>query len=181
MKEFLHNGEKVIYQTVQDERFLDLLNKAGIIPEELPEDNMSYRVFKYTKDGVKRYACVMVANAPDTYIEKIFITYAFPEDGFENLMLDIVGQKQGDNEKIIRSRLSVANAKAESSALEWIKKEYPEQYNNYILYGEFPEEIQKEYNNMYKLSMNYFGYHIEDLEKISAPDCDMDYMKNVLK
>ena len=51
MKDFLHNGEKVIYQVLQDESFLDLLNKAGIIPEELPDDNLSYRVFKYVKDG----------------------------------------------------------------------------------------------------------------------------------
>ena len=50
MKEFLHNGKKVIYQTIQDESFLDLLNNAGIVPEEVPDEDLSYRVFKYTKD-----------------------------------------------------------------------------------------------------------------------------------
>ena len=180
MKEFLHNGQKVIYQTVQDESFLDLLNKAGIIPEEVPDEDLSYRVFKYTKDNQKRYACVLVANAPDAYIEKVYITYDFPEDSFYNLMLDITGQLGGDDPKMIRSRLSIATEKAEDKAEDWIKEKYPENYMDWFFTG-YPEDVQKEYNNMRKLVLIHFGYNLETLDQISAPDVDMEYMKDILK
>lgn len=142
MKEFLHNGKKVIYQTVQDESFLDLLNNAGIVPEEVPDEDLSYRVFKYTKDDQKRYACVLVANAPDAYVEKVYITYDFPEDGFYNLMLDITGQLGGDDPKMIRSRLSIATEKAEDMAREFIEKRYPDKFKSWFFTG-YPEDVQK--------------------------------------
>lgn len=180
MREFLHNGEKVIYQVVQDQSFLDILNKSGIIPEEVPDDNLRYRVFKYTKDGESRYACVLVANAPDAYIEKVYITFKFPEDGFYNMMLDITGQLDGDEPKIRRSRLSIAANQADDQAKELIKEKYPEQEMNWFFSG-YPEEVQKEYDQMYKLALNSFGYYLDTLEKISAPDVDMEYMRKVLK
>lgn len=180
MKEFLHNGKKVIYQTVQDESFLDLLNNAGIVPEEVPDEDLSYRVFKYTKDDQKRYACILVANAPDAYVEKVYITYDFPEDGFYNLMLDITGQLGGDDPKMIRSRLSIATEKAEDKAKDWIKEKYPENYMDWFFMG-YPEDVQKEYNDMRKLALIHFGYSLETLDQISAPDVDMDYMRDIMK
>ena len=180
MKEFLHNGEKVIYQVVQDQRFLDILNSSGIIPEEVPDENLRYRVFKYTKDGQKRYACVLVANAPDAYIEKVYITFEYPEDGFYNMMLDITGQIGGEQPKICRSRLSIAANQADDKAKEWIKKQYPDEEMNWFFTG-CPEDVQKEYNEMYKLALNSFGYYLDTLDKISAPDVDMDYVRKMLK
>ena len=180
MKEFIHNGQKVIYQTVQDESFLNLLNKSGIIPEEVPDEDLRYRVFKYTKNEQKRYACVLVANAPDAYIEKIYITYVFPEDGFHNLMLDITGQLDGDKPQIIKSRLSIAIDEAENKAREWIKEKYPENYKNWFFIG-YPENVQKEYNVMRKLALNHFGYDFETIDQINAPDVDISYVKNILK
>lgn len=78
MKEYMHNGQKVIHQTISDDSFLDHLSKAGIVPEELPL--LDNRVFKYTKDGVTRYACVYAANVPEMYLEKIYITESLPEE-----------------------------------------------------------------------------------------------------
>ncbi len=180
MKEFLHNGERVIYQETQDESFLDFLNKSGIIPEEVPDENLRYRVFKYTKDGQKRYACVLVANAPDAYIEKVYITFSYPEDGFYNMMLDITGQIDGEKPEIINSRIKIALKQAEIKAKDWIDKKYPDECINWLLYG-YPDEVQKEYDYMKKLALNSFGYYIETLTKISAPDVDMEYMINILK
>lgn len=180
MREFLHNGEKVIYQAVHDQSFLDVLNKSGIIPEEVPDDNLRYRVFKYAKDGENRYACVIVTNAPDTYIEKVYITFKYPEDGFWSMMLDVTGQMDGEDPKICRSRLSIAAEQADVKAKEWIKKQYPDEEKNWFFTG-YPEDVQKEYNKMYKLALNSFGYHLDTLDKISAPDVDMDYIRSVLR
>lgn len=180
MKEFFHNGEKVIYQEVQDHSFLDLLNESGIIPEEVPDDNLCYRVFKYTKDGENRYACVIVVNALDAYIEKVYITFKFPEDGFYNMMLDITGQIGGDQPIKCRSRLSIAAERADDKAKEWIKKQYPEQEADWFFNG-YPEDVQEEYNKIYKQALNFFGYYLEMLDKIYAPDVDMDYTREMLK
>lgn len=180
MREFLHNGERVVYQVLQDESFLDLLNKAGIIPEELPDDNLSYRVFKYVKDGRKKYACVLIANAPDAYIEKVYTTFSYPEDGFYNMMLDITGQLEKEEPVKIRSRLSIAVEQAEKSAEEWIEEKYPDQYANWCFSG-YPADIQKEHQNMQKIALSSFGYDIDTLDKISAPDVNMDYIRELFK
>lgn len=179
MREFLHNGNKVIYQTIQDESFIDLLNKSGIVPEEVLDEDLTYRVFKYTKDDQKRYACVMVAYAPDAYIEKVYITYEFPEDGFYNLMLDITGQLNGDDPKMVRSRLSIAFESATNKANAWIEKKYPNHMDWF--FTEYPEDVQKEFNHMIKLALNSYGYDLETLDKIKSPDVDMEYIKEILK
>lgn len=179
MREFIHHGEPVIYQQLVDECFLDLLNKEGIFPEEIPDENLEYRVFKYCKNGQKRYACVIQTIAPDAHVEKVFITLQFPEDGFEKLMLDVCGQLEKEAPSIMRSRLSIANEQAERVAREWVEKQFPEQKANMFL--EYPEEIQKEYDKMRKFALNRFGYDLETLDQIQAPDVDMEYMRSVLR
>lgn len=178
MREFVHNSERVIYQELEDESFLNLLSENGIIPEELPEENLRYRVFKYYKDGVKRYACVLVANAPDAYIEKVYTTFSYPEDGFWNMMLDITGQIDGEEPEVMRTRLSIAIENAENCAKEWIKKKYPEKEMEWMLLG-YPEDIQKEYNNILKTALSGYGYYKGMLDKISAPGVDIEYIKNI--
>lgn len=180
MKEFLHNGETVKYQEIQDESFLGLLNKAGIVPEEIPDENLWYRVFKYTKDGEKLYAGVIVANAPEAYIEKVYITSKVPDDGFHDLMLDVSGQNAGRDPKMIKSRLSVAAEEAYKEAKKWIRKKYPKDYMAWEFMG-YPQNIQNEYNDVVKQSLVHFGYSLETLDLINAPDVDLEYMKNILK
>lgn len=180
MKEFLHNGEKVIYQEVINKSFLDVLNESGIIPEEVPDENLKYRVFKYAKDGEARYACVLAANSPDDYVEKVYITFKFPEDGFYNMMLDVTGQMSGDEPDVHRSRLSIAAEQAENKANEWIKKQFPDKDLDFFMM-DYPEDVQNEFDMMYKLALNSFGYYLDTLDKISAPDVDMDYMRKMLK
>lgn len=180
MKKFSHNREEVIYQEIQDQSFLDLLNESGIVPEEIPDDNLRYRVFKYTINNKRRYACVLVANAPDAYIEKIYITFVYPEDGFYNLMLDITGQIDGSGPKMLRSRLSIATEQAENKAKEWIENKYINDHTEWFFNG-YPKDVQEEYNQMYNLALNQFGYDLKTLDKINAPDIDMNYMKKILK
>lgn len=180
MKEFVHNGETVKYQEIQDENFLNLLNNAGIIPEEIPDENLNYRVFKYEKDNKKIYACVLVANDPETYVEKVYITYEMPEDGFYNMMLDVTGQLGGAEPKTTRSRLGIAMQEAFERANKWIQKKYPENYMMWSMMG-YPENIQNEYNDVVKQALQHFGYSLEMMDMISAPDVDMKYMKNLLK
>lgn len=174
MAEYIHNDEKVIYQTVQDQSFIDALNAEGIKPEELPVPEMSYRVFKYSKNEKKRYAIVKEASGADTYSEKVFITFVVPEDGWKELMLDIIGQIEGEEPKTIESRLNMAVAEAEKAANEWITKRYgdAEMWEN---------KHKKERDSMFKLFLSGNGYDYEMLDKISAPDTDIDYLKQILK
>lgn len=178
MKEYMHNGQKVIYQTISDDSFLSHLSKAGIVPEELPL--LDNRVFKYTKDGVTRYACVYAANVPEMYLEKIYITESLPEDGFLELMSDISDQVKGEEPKAIKSRLSLAVQEAEREAHEFIKKRYPDKEMEWYFVG-YPEDVQKEFHTARKLALNFKGYHLEDVEQISAPDVDMEAVKEMLK
>lgn len=175
MKEFLHHGEKVFYQEVIDESFLNLLNKSGIIPEELPDGNLDYRVFQYEKDNQKRYACVIVANAPGAYVEKVYITYKIPCDGFYRLMLDVSSQLNGEKPKKIESRLHAALSQARKQADQYFYEKYPDQKMNFVLFG-YGEKIQ-EYNNMIGVMLTKFGYNLQTLEKVSAPDVDIESVK----
>ena len=174
MAEYIHNDEKVIYQTVQDQSFIDALNAEGIKPEELPDPEMSYRVFKYSKNGQKRYAIVQEAIGADTYAEKVFITFAVPEDSWKELMLDIIGQIEGEEPKQIESRLNKAIIEAEKAADEWITKRYgaAEIWEN---------KHKQERDSMFKLFLSGNGYNYAMLNKISAPDTDIEYLKQILK
>ena len=178
--EFLHNGEKVTYYVMQDESWFDLLDYKGIVPEELPVKDMRYRVLQYNDGGKNVYACIFTPNAPDAYIEEVYITSKIPEDSFNDLMLDVFGQLNGKPPKQRRSRLSIACENADRETKKWIEKQYPDQAVYWMLKG-YPEEIQKEYNEEYKLQMQLMGYSLDMLEKIKAVDIDMNYMKEFLK
>lgn len=180
IKEFLHNGRKIIYQEIQDQSFLDILNSSGIVPEELPDENLNYRVFKYEKNGKTRYACVFGVNAPDAYIEKVYIAFECPEDGFYKMMLDVAGQLDGEQPTKCRSRLSIAAEQAATKAQNWVSCKYPDRKIDWVLTG-YPKDVQAEYNEMYKHVLNEFGYYLDTLNKISAPDVDLDYMRRMLE
>lgn len=180
MKEFLHNGQKVIYQEVRNESFLDLLNKSGITPEEVPDENLRYRVFKYINDGQERYACVLVANAPDEYIEKVYITFKFPEDSFNDLMMDVTGQLEGREPKKMKTRLEIALEQAEIKATKWIADKYPDKIGSEWFFG-WPEEIEEEYRLTKKLALISSGYTLNILDKITVPGIDLDAIRELLK
>ena len=68
----------------------------------------------------------------------------------------------------------------EKRAEEWIEEKYPDQYANWCFSG-YPADIQKEHQNMQKIALSSFGYDIDTLDKISAPDVNMDYIRELLK
>ena len=184
MKEFLHNGERVVYQQTLGVSFLSLLNDKGIIPEELPIEDMSYRVFKYEIDGVKRYACVMKLISQDEYSENVYITWTVPEDGFYNMMMDVLLQEEGKEPQPIRSRLSVAIELAEKEAHEWIAQKYSnEERMGWIVTGivGYPEEVQKDFDFTFKLYMNKYGYNSSILSGINVPRFNLERIKRILE
>lgn len=180
MKEYMHNGVKVIFQTLQDESFLDYLNKEGIKPEELPDKDLRYRVFYYIKDNQEKYACITTGNAPDVYTEKIYLTTEYPIDGFFNLIKDVDDQIKGENPHNISSRLKTAVMQAEKDAKDWIEKQYPEKVKEWFFSG-YPKEIKKEFKAMQKLALISYGYDLETLDKITVSDVDIHSIKDILK
>ena len=179
MREYTHNNVRVTYQMVED-GFINALNANGMYPEELPIDDFRYRVFKYTYDGSIRYAAVIQTIAPDACLEKVYITTSIPEDGFYEMMLDIEGQKDGDEPQKIKSRLSIAISKAEESADNWVKEQFPDEWKNCFFTG-YTEKLQKEYDTAFGIALNSFGYDINMLDKINAPDIDKEDLKKKLK
>lgn len=180
MNEYLHNGEKVIYQITVDDPFLGVLNRNGITPEELPDENFDYRVFKYSLDGQKRYACVINTNAPDATVEKVFTTFVYPEDGFYNLMVDVNRQRNGEEPQKIKSRFAVAWEKAENLANEYIKNKYPDKAVEFMMNG-YPEDVQKDHDITFKMFMAKYGYDDRIIESLNIPDSDIEFAKTKLK
>lgn len=190
MKEYLHNGEKVILQTVIDRCFLDALNEKGIIPEELPIDNFEIRVFKYSIDGVKRYACVKAYGRED-YFEDIYITYSVPEDGFERMMYDVEAQARGEC-TFSFSRLKWAYLKACKDAEDYVCEKYninPEDIPTGSMEDiearkenhEYYDKIENEMKFLKKISLNKYGYNYDMIDKIAAADVNKEHIKDILK
>ncbi len=181
MKMYEHNGEKVIFQTVSDQLFLDGLYDAGIVPEEVSEGDLRYRVFKYGKDGKVTYAVVLATNATDTYLEKVYITEKVPEDGFWHLVEDVDAQREGEEPKKIPSRLKLAIDKAEEDAEEWIRANYPEKTGELLFMTEYPDEVAGEKKKIWKMRLSEYGYDLDVLKKIKVTDVDMDFVRELLK
>lgn len=179
MKEYMHNNKTIKYQEVVDQSFLAILAENGVRPRELPVPDFRYRVFAYNTNGNHKYAAVIVANAPDAYIEKVFIMDSIPEDGFWSMMQDVSSQNSGAEPEKIKSRLSTAIKEAENSAYEFIQNKYRDQAAGWMLMG-YPAEIQDEIREMQKLYLNQYGYHLWVLDHIDVNDVDLEYVKNIL-
>lgn len=180
MGEYSHNGKTVRYQEIIDKSFLQVLAENGIRPAEIPDPDLRYRVFSYTVDGNHRYAAVIVANAPDAYIERVFITETIPEDGFWNMMMDVSRQNSGGKPEEMESRLHLAGVEAHKKALEYIQEKYSEQAGKWMLSG-YPAEIENEIREEEKRHYLNYGYTLEILDMIEVHDVDMEYVKNILK
>lgn len=180
MKRLIHNNKEIKFQE-GNKSFLDTLNKNGITPQELPDPDFRYRVFKYEIDGAVKYACVIVVNDPEDYIERIFITDSIPEDGFYNMMLDCIGQLGGEKPTKIKSRLKVALEESSNRVQKWTEEKYPDQAFTWMVAGEYPEEIKKARMDYQQLVLCSMGYTAEIVEGLSAPDVNMDYVKSILK
>lgn len=77
MEKFNHYGVEVIYQVI-DGPFEEVLKQNGVKYTALPyiEDI----VFRYEKNGRRKYAYIEVEKLPDDYAERVYITSEIPED-----------------------------------------------------------------------------------------------------
>lgn len=179
-KEYTHNNKIVKYDTIINDTFLNILTKNGIRPTELPDSDLQYRVFSYTINGNHHYATVIGTNVPDEYIEKVFITDEIPVDGFRNMIEDVDAQNYGSTPKKVKSRLSLVADKARKMAEEFVVSKYPMHEFEWTFQG-YPTEIENEIRKMEKLYYQRYGYYKEMLDRIDAPDVNLEYVKGILK
>ena len=94
-KTYKHYGKDVVFQQLQDMRFINALKENHVEYKELPI--LDYRVLLYSKDMEDKYAVIIPVNAVETYLENVYITTEIPQDmSLENLIEDINNQRNGE-------------------------------------------------------------------------------------
>lgn len=153
--EFYHNNEKVIYQMISEDRFINVLYRKSVEPIELPDPDMSYTVYRYSVNGVKRYACAI--RTADGQSERVFITDSIPEDGWNKLMTDVYAQYNGAEPTKMETRKEVAYKLANKNAHAYIQEKYPNDAATWMVCG-YPDKIQNEIDDVVKNYMAGYGY-----------------------
>lgn len=159
---YSHYGEKITYQSLGHD-FKGDLEKAGIEYIELPL--ISDCVVTYIYQGNRKYAYIVPGNAPDEYIEHIYIVDSIPLDmNWSNIALDVARQKNGEEPMQLPSRARVLYDKACKSAVEFLRQNAKTDQNLKDLLLNQPS--QKEIN--YALAS--LGTSLEDLRKMDHHD-----------
>ena len=178
MKNYSHNGNTVSYDMVDD--FLGTLNRQGIYPEELPMLEEGCRVYKYPQNGASQYAAVITREVPeDGYCDEVYITESYPDDGFGNLVADVNNQRNGGEPHQVVSRLKVLLNVVEDMAADEIRKKYDVDLSAWMMQS-YPESVKRAYIDHCKDIMYRYGYNLEILDKISAPEKDKEYAREIL-
>lgn len=115
MEKFNHYGVEVIYQVI-DGPFEEVLKQNGVKYTALPyiEDI----VFRYEKDGQRRYAYIEVEKLPDDYAERVYITSEIPEDlSWKGIAEDYRNQKSGERPANLHTRAYMIFSAAYNDAL----------------------------------------------------------------
>lgn len=95
IKTYKHYGKEVIFQQIQDKRFIDVLKENNVDYTELPI--LDYRVLLYHKEAENYYAIIVPVNAVEVYLENVYIAKEIPLDmNWENLVEDINNQRNGE-------------------------------------------------------------------------------------
>lgn len=176
MKKFMHNGIDVFYQEIVGQSFLDVLSKRNIIPVEIPYNDFAYRIYKYTVDGVRKYACCVTTTSSE-YIEKVAITTEYPDDGFGEMMLDIIGQLNGETPRPVRSRLHLACRKARKNVIEYIHNKQKQKGEDAlsVVFTDFESiEDNAEYKDLMRTFLVSYGYTPEIIKFLSPKDVDIE-------
>lgn len=174
MEIYTHLNHNVIFQYINDEDgdFLDILSRKGVIPFEIPVDDMSYRVFKYEYNGAVRYAAEKKG--------RVYITDIIPDDGFSAMMQDINAQIDGhEAQNKCMSRLAIACRIAEDEARRAVYKKYPDALTDFMMYG-VNGKFKNEYNIEFAINMAGFGYNKNNIFKVDAPDVDKEELSKIL-
>ena len=161
MEKYLHYNEEVIYQQLADTSFKEELKKNDIDYMELPI--LDSDVITYIKDGKRKYACIVVNNTAETYIENVYITDQMPLDmNWENLVLDCKGQRNGEPPMEMETKAKVICDKAEEMALAEAK----------CGFWEIPEVDPK----IFRMALISLGYNLDDIYEMDHHDIDEEFL-----
>lgn len=169
MKTYFHYGVEVIYQQLIDISFKEQLKGANIHYTELPI--LENDVVTYVVDGIKKYACIVHKDSPDTYVENVYITTEIPLDmQWENLILDCEDQKAGEAPMNLKTKAKVILQKAIKMAKE---NDNQEDFNWFM-----PTEDPKP--EAIKLALAAMGYDVDMILSMDHHDIDKDFLNALI-
>lgn len=167
-KTYKHYGKDVVFQQLQDMRFINALKENHVEYKELPI--LDYRVLLYSKDMENKYAVIVPVNAVETYLENVYITTEIPQDmSWENLIEDINNQRNGEKPMELKTKAKLLCEKAEKLVLE--------NQTNEDYFNSLDTEIDP---GLFRMALTTLGYTIEDVLEMDHHDIDEEYLKGFL-
>lgn len=167
-KIYKHYDNDVIFQQLQDMRFINVLKENHVEYKELPI--LDYRVLLYSKDMEDKYAVIVPVNAVETYLENVYITTEIPQDmSWENLIEDISNQRNGEKPMELKTKAKLLCEKAEKLVLE--------NQTNEDYFNSLDTEIDP---GLFRMALTTLGYTIEEVLEMDHHDIDEEYLKGFL-
>lgn len=170
MEKFTHYGIEVVYQlldTYKGNNFRQTLKENGVEWTDLPV--LEPDVLTYTKDGVRRYACI---KERQEFTEVVYITESIPLDmDWGKLIDDCDQQNNGEAPMEMETKARIICRKAEEMALEYViennKKENP-----FFMPRITPEELKRAF-----IALGYSREDILDMDHHDVADDFLDMLK----
>lgn len=170
IKTYKHYGKEVIFQQIQDKRFIDVLKENNVNYTELPI--LDYRVLLYHKEAENYYAIIVPVNAVEVYLENVYITKEIPLDmNWENLVEDINNQRNGETPMMLKTKAKLLCEKAEKLVLE------SENKNDDGFFSSLDTEINPAY---FRQALITLGYSIEEVLEMEHHDVNEEYLRRFL-
>lgn len=166
MKTFMHYGKEVIWQQAYGGEFRTHLKNEGVDFIDLPI--LGNDVLRYSKDGRTRYACIKSVNAPDEWLEDIYITFDIPLDmSWENLIKDCDAQRHGEPPMALFTKARLIC----DAALEMIKN------HSEFSFFEDPDVSPADF----KLALINLGYRLDDILSMDHHDVSNAFLEAMSK
>ena len=170
IKTYKHYEKEVIFQQIQDKRFIDVLKENNVDYTELPI--LDYRVLLYHKEAENYYAIIVPVNAVEVYLENVYIAKEIPLDmDWCNLVEDINNQRSGDCPIELKTKAKLLCEKAEELALE------SEHKNDDDFFSSLDTEINPAY---FRQALITLGYSIEEVLEMEHHDVNEEYLRRFL-
>lgn len=167
MEKYTHYGKEVIYQQLENQSFKSALRDAGISWIELPL--LDSDVVAYTKDGTTKFACIVKGNAPEVYLEDVYLTESIPLDmSWNGLVLDCQAQRAGEQPAELKTKAKAVCEKAEEMALQ--KAETDSLFS-------MPQIDPL----VFKTALISLGYAPEDILEMDHHDIDEEFLEKMVK
>ena len=158
MKNYLHYGVNVYLRFVREGNFINILQKNQIEYFELPyiEKMKTEKIIAYEGKGTNKrmFAIIVPYGSPEKSGEKVYITPEVPIDGnWNKLISDVDAQRRGSIPMEVESRLH--------------------RVLDILL------EAESDFSHL-RIGLNAYGYDINTLDQINAPDVDQDFLKKIM-